>query len=532
VISSRNQRGFSRGAGFMKTPACTRLRAGRGRFYVRRSRARSVLGLALLVMLSALFAPAPAWAATETFNHTGAAQTWIVPAGVTSATFEVQGAQGGGSGGLGGRTTATITVTPGESIQINIGGQGSGGTGGFNGGAVGSTGGHGGGGASDVRRGGTAPGDRVVIAGGGGGIAGIIASAGGGAGGAGGGVNGSNGSNGNGTTPGSGGGGAIGATGGVGGSPEGAAGTTGSGGSGGIGAIGGVGGGGGGGGGLAGGGGGGAGASGSGGGGGGGGSGFAVAGATSVSTASGVRSGNGVVTVTYEVGSVGNTPNLSVTKTDSPDPVQAGENITYTIDVKNSGSADAQSVELNDSLPTNTTFVSLSEPSAWTCTEPSVGSTGNIRCTKSSLAPGDGRTFTLVVKVNAGTASGTIISNTATVTSNPADTDSANNSATATTTVGGQVLNPFGSLNPLSQSGSGSGSPAIIINNNNTSSSSSSAAAAAGEGAAPAPPPPTPSKPELARTGIDILPIAALAMALIAFGYLLTRAAPDPAHGR
>ncbi len=31
----------------------------------------------------------------ETFAYTGAAQTWTVPAGVTEATFEVYGAQGG-----------------------------------------------------------------------------------------------------------------------------------------------------------------------------------------------------------------------------------------------------------------------------------------------------------------------------------------------------------------------------------------------------------------------------------------------------
>ncbi len=102
--------------------------------------------------------------------------------------FAVSGAQGGAgagvfhAGGLGGSATATISVTPGQVIQINVGCQGgaafsAGGTGlgGFNGGGDGGVlaGDHfagGGGGASDVRQNGTAPANRVIVAGGGGGF--------------------------------------------------------------------------------------------------------------------------------------------------------------------------------------------------------------------------------------------------------------------------------------------------------------------------------------------------------------------------
>ena len=35
-----------------------------------------------------------------TFSYTGAAQSWTVPDGVSQATFEVHGAQGGSSGGV------------------------------------------------------------------------------------------------------------------------------------------------------------------------------------------------------------------------------------------------------------------------------------------------------------------------------------------------------------------------------------------------------------------------------------------------
>ena len=104
---------------------------------------------------------------TFTFTSPGGSQPFIVPPGVTTLTVTAQGAQGGtgGSpGGLGGSVTATLTVVPGETLNVRVGGQGgagaAGAAGGFNGGGAGGTGsfGGGGGGASDIRSGG------VVIA--------------------------------------------------------------------------------------------------------------------------------------------------------------------------------------------------------------------------------------------------------------------------------------------------------------------------------------------------------------------------------
>ncbi len=75
---------------------------------------------------------------TCTLSYTGSAQTWTVPAGVTQATFDAFGAQGGrgsriyntncglpGDGGLGGQATATVTVTRGTMNQLNVGGVGA-----------------------------------------------------------------------------------------------------------------------------------------------------------------------------------------------------------------------------------------------------------------------------------------------------------------------------------------------------------------------------------------------------------------------
>ncbi|MDP1746396.1 MAG: hypothetical protein Q8L90_12510, partial [Bacteroidota bacterium] len=138
-----------------------------------------------------------------TFNYTGAAQTWTVPACVTSITIDANGAQGStanaGAGGAGGRAQGTLAVTPGATINVYVGGQAGfngGGAGGAPGGVVGGKGG----GASDLRIGGVALANRVVVAGGGGG-GGAAGSWSGGAGGVGGGTTGGAGGPSNGGSP-------------------------------------------------------------------------------------------------------------------------------------------------------------------------------------------------------------------------------------------------------------------------------------------------------------------------------------------
>src|SRR2546425_1666207 len=55
---------------------------------------------------------------------------------------------------------------------------------------------------------------------------------------------------------------------------------------------------------------------------------------------------------------VSSTPVLMISKTDAPDPVSAGANITYTLSYSNSGNANASGVMIADTVPANTTFVS------------------------------------------------------------------------------------------------------------------------------------------------------------------------------
>ncbi len=68
-------------------------------------------------------------------------------------------------------------------------------------------------------------------------------------------------------------------------------------------------------------------------------------------------------------GLLGNS-DLSVTKTDSPDPVTVGNNLTYTVTITNNGPGGATGVVLTDTLPVGVTFVSAT-PSQGSCGEAS-----------------------------------------------------------------------------------------------------------------------------------------------------------------
>lgn len=126
-----------------------------------------------------VFTPTAAASTTVlNFSYTGTIQSWTVPLGITSIQFRVIGASGGTSwgvrGGYGESITGTLTVTPGETLSLYVGQQGSGHSSGsnpaaFNGGGAGYYYAAGGGGGSDIRKGGNALTNRVVVAGGGGG---------------------------------------------------------------------------------------------------------------------------------------------------------------------------------------------------------------------------------------------------------------------------------------------------------------------------------------------------------------------------
>ena len=125
---------------------------------------------------------------------------------------------------------------------------------------------------------------------------------------------------------------------------------------------------------------------------------------------------------------------LAITKAASPAVVLAGQNLTYTLTVTNNGPSAATTAVLDDTIPTATTFQSLSVPAGWNCTTPAVGSTGKVHCSTASLAASATASFTLVVKVP-GSAAGTTLSNTATTSSAMGDPNTGNNTATMSTPV-------------------------------------------------------------------------------------------------
>jgi len=104
---------------------------------------------------------------------------------------------------------------------------------------------------------------------------------------------------------------------------------------------------------------------------------------------------------------------------DLADPVQPGDELSYVLVVQNNGPSDAQAVVLRDPIPNDTTFLSFTQdtgPAFFLTTLP-VGTAGPaaVGATIGTLAVGATATFTLVVRVDQGTADGTFIVNTVTV---------------------------------------------------------------------------------------------------------------------
>ena len=117
---------------------------------------------------------------------------------------------------------------------------------------------------------------------------------------------------------------------------------------------------------------------------------------------------------------------LSLTSTDSPDPVLAGELVVYTLTAQNAGPDDATGVELTDTLPAGVTFDSAT-PSQGTCSE----SSGTVTCALGTIADGPTRAS------RSGRAPRPRARSRTRRRSPPAfgDPDSADNSASAETTV-------------------------------------------------------------------------------------------------
>jgi uncharacterized repeat protein (TIGR01451 family) len=126
------------------------------------------------------------------------------------------------------------------------------------------------------------------------------------------------------------------------------------------------------------------------------------------------------------------TANLKITKSDSPDPVRVGSQLTYTLGVENLGPQPATNVTVTDNLPRVVDLVSATGP-AGNCAVQG----GKVTCAFGTLNPvgvnygGAQATATIVVVPR---AAGTI-RNTATVKGDQKDPVNGNNKATASTRV-------------------------------------------------------------------------------------------------
>lgn len=126
-------------------------------------------------------------------------------------------------------------------------------------------------------------------------------------------------------------------------------------------------------------------------------------------------------TATQTVTVVPTKANLSLTKTDFPDPVTVGQPLAYEIEVSNAGPASATAITVTDQLPADVTFQSASSGCS--------AAAGTVTCSVVDL-PADASTKLQIVVVPQQPGA---LTNTASVTAAQPDPVPGNNTASATT---------------------------------------------------------------------------------------------------
>ena len=120
--------------------------------------------------------------------------------------------------------------------------------------------------------------------------------------------------------------------------------------------------------------------------------------------------------------------NLSITMTSTPQPALIGEDLTYEIQVTNSGPNEARNVRVSSALPTGLDFASADNNGSF--------SGGTVSWDLGNMNSGANMVLTLVVTVRSNVTQGTTIACTATVQSDTFDPETDNNSVTDENEVG------------------------------------------------------------------------------------------------
>jgi uncharacterized repeat protein (TIGR01451 family) len=147
-------------------------------------------------------------------------------------------------------------------------------------------------------------------------------------------------------------------------------------------------------------------------------------------TNNGNNSANDSTTVTAAAA-----PDLKITKSHIGN-FTAGQPATFTISVQNIGTQDTSgTITVTDNMPTGLTYVS-GTGTTWTCNS---APATTMSCSSSTAFVAGGPAQTITLTVNVASSAPSSISNTASVSAPPGDSNTANNTSTDTVTVNGIV---------------------------------------------------------------------------------------------
>ncbi len=146
--------------------------------------------------------------------------------------------------------------------------------------------------------------------------------------------------------------------------------------------------------------------------------------ATASSDTTDPNTANSTASVNVTINAAAQTADLVVTKTSSANTVTVGSNVTFTIQVVNSGPSVSQNVRITDVLPAGLTFQSAT---------PSVGTYNQTTGLWTIGTLNNGANATLTVVATAATAGAVI--NTATATSDTTDPNTTNSTASVSVTI-------------------------------------------------------------------------------------------------